>query len=70
MTDVVPWEDLTPQARLALKDELDRLLAQAPNQPGARLAWEAAMQRPELAPYILADVRKHFEDDGRTLRKP
>lgn len=64
VAEVVPWRELTPQAQVAMKDELDRLIAQTPAQHHARMAWEGAMANPDVIPYMVKRLRELLGVEG------
>lgn len=60
MTDVAPWSQLTPQARSAVRAEIDELLREAPNEEAARVVLA---QMPDTAlPFALAKLRELKEN--------
>jgi hypothetical protein len=59
--NVVPWGELTPQAREVVRAEFDRLLGEAPNQGVVPIVREAAERQPETIPYAVAQMREELE---------
>jgi hypothetical protein len=55
--EIVKWKELTPEARLAMWDEAERLLAIAPNQETVPMVRSTLLDRPYVIPYWIENMK-------------